>query len=111
MLQKIYRDADWPDRARAAGATGGEPAAEMRFAFYKGVIQAAVDGMGMADGHGEMVAKEPATGKLVPLGHLSVVSWKSCHQVMNPSSANDRTLVRLKTLLLRECEGGGTTDA
>jgi len=75
----------------------------MRFALYKGVIRAAVDGMGMAVGHGEMVAEELATGQLVPLAHLSVVSEKSYHLVMNPSSANNPTLVRLREWLLEEC--------
>ena len=106
LLHDMYWDTDWPDWARAVGATAGELAANMRFALYKGVIQAAVDGMGMAVGHGEMVAKELATGKLVPLAHLSVVSEKSYHLVMTASSANDRTLVRLKEWLLQECAGG-----
>ena len=106
LLHDIYWDTDWPDWARAVGATAGELAANMRFALYKGVIQAAVDGMGMAVGHGEMVAKELATGKLVPLAYLSVSSEKSYHLVMNASSANDRTLVRLKEWLLHECSGG-----
>ena len=105
LLHDIYWDTDWPDWARAVGATAGELAANMRFALYKGVIQAAVDGMGIAVGHGEMVAKELATGKLVPLPHLSVVSGKSYHLIMNPSSANNRTLVRLKEWLLQECTG------
>ena len=105
LLHDIFWDTDWPDWARAVGATAGELAANMRFALYKGVIQAAVDGMGMAVGHGEMVAKELATGKLVPLPHLSVVSEKSYHLVMNASSANNRTLVRLKEWLLHECAG------
>ena len=99
LLHDIYWDTDWPDWARAVGATAGGLAANMRFALYKGVIQAAVDGMGMAVGHGEMVAEDLATGKLVPLAHLSVVPEKSYHLVMNPSSANDRTLVRLKEWL------------
>ena len=103
LLHDLYWDSDWPDWARAVGATAGALAADMRFALYKGVIQAAVDGLGMAVGHGEMVAKELATGKLVPLEHLSVVSEKSYHLVMNPSSANNRTLVRLKEWLLQEC--------
>ena len=106
LLHDIYWDTDWPDWARAVGATAGELAANMRFALYKGVIQAAVDGMGMAVGHGEMVAKELATGKLVPLAHLSVASGKSYHLVMNPSSVNSRTLVRLKEWLLQECAEG-----
>ena len=106
LLHDMYWDTDWPDWARAVGATAGELAANMRFALYKGVIQAAVDGMGMAVGHGEMVAKELATGKLVPLAHLSVASEKSYHLVMTASSANDRTLVRLKEWLLQECAGG-----
>ena len=105
LLHDMYWDTDWPDWAHAVGATAGELAANMRFALYKGVIQAAVDGMGMAVGHGEMVAKELATGKLVPLPHLSVVSEKSYHLIMNASSANNRTLVRLKEWLLRECAG------
>ena len=105
LLHDMYWDTDWPDWTRAVGATAGEFAANMRFALYKGVIQAAVDGMGMAVGHGEMVAKELATGKLVPLPHLSIVSEKSYHLVMNASSANNRTLVRLKEWLLQECAG------
>ena len=105
LLHDIYWDTDWPDWARAVGATAGALAANMRFALYKGVIQAAVAGVGMAVGHGEMVAKELATGKLVPLAHLSVDSGKSYHLVMNPSSANNGTLVRLKEWLLEECAG------
>ena len=105
LLHDIYWDTDWPDWARAVGATAGKLAANMRFALYKGVIQAAVDGMGVAVGHGEMVAKELATGKLVPLPHLSVVSGKSYHLIMNPSSANNPTHVRLKEWLLQECAG------
>ena len=106
LLHDIYWDTDWPDWARAVGATAGELAANMRFALYKGVIQAAVDGMGMAVGHGEMVAKELATGKLVPLVHLSVASESSYHLVMNASSENDPTLLRLKEWLLQECARG-----
>ena len=106
LLHDMYWDTDWPDWARAVGATAGELAANMRFALYKGVIQAAVDGMGMAVGHGEMVAKELATGKLVPLAHLSVVSEKSYYLIMNASSGNNRTLVRLKEWLLQECAEG-----
>ena len=110
LLHDIYWDTDWPDWARAVGATPGEHSADMRFALYKGVIQAAVDGMGMAVGHGEMVARELATGKLVPLAHLSVNSEKSYHLVMNASSANNPTLVRLKEWLLHECAGGKPPD-
>ena len=110
LLHDIYWDTDWPDWARAVGATAGALAANMRFALYTGVIQAAVDGMGMAVGHGEMVARELATGKLVPLDHLSVVSEKSYHLVMNPSSENNRTLVRLKEWLLQECAGRKPSD-
>ena len=75
----------------------------MRFALYNGVIQAAVDGMGMAVGHGEMIAEELTAGTLVPLAHLSVESRKSYHLVMNPSSDNNNVLVRLRDWLLREC--------
>ena len=107
LLHDIYWDTDWPDWARAVGATAGTLAADMRFALYTGVIQAAVDGLGMAVGHGEMVAGELADGTLVPLAHLSVVSQKSHHLVMNPSSANNPTLVRLKEWLLQECAGAG----
>ncbi len=105
LLHDIYWDTDWPDWARAVSAAPGELAANMRFALYQGVIQAAVNGMGMAVGHGEMVAKELAAGTLVRLAHLSVVSEKSYHLVMNPSSTNDLTLVRLKEWLCRNAQG------
>ena len=110
LLHDIYWDTDWPDWARAVGARAGELAANMRFALYKGVIRAAVDGVGVAVGHGEMVAEELATGELVPLRHLSVVSEKSYHLVMNPSSANNLTLVRLKEWLLEESAGRGLSN-
>ena len=105
LLHNIYWDTDWQDWARAVGATVGERAGGMRFALYRGVIQAAVDGMGMAIGHSEMVAEELATGRLVPLTHLSVASKRSYHLVMNASAARNRTLVRLKEWVLQECAG------
>lgn len=111
LLHDIYWDADWPEWARAVGVTTGEFAADMRFALYKGVIRAAVDGMGMAVGHGEMVARELATGQLVPLAHLSVVSEKSYHLVMSRSSANNPSLVRLKEWLLEECAARNSGNA
>ena len=111
LLHDIYWDADWRDWAHAVGASSCELAANMRFALYKGVIQAAVDGIGMAVGHGEMIAKELADGKLVALAHLSVVSEKSYHLVMNASAANNRRLARLKDWLLRECAASGASDA
>ena len=109
LLHDIYWDTDWPDWARAVGANAGELAAAMRSALYKGVIQAAVDGVGMAIGHGEMIAKELASGKLVALAHLSVESEKGYHLVMNPSSTNNQTLVRLKEWLVHECAGRGSS--
>lgn len=104
LLHDIYWDTDWPDWTRAVGATAGELAANMRFALYKGVIRAAVEGMGMAIGHAEMIAKEMDTGSLVPLAHLSVVSENAYHLVMNASSENNRSLVRLKKWLLQQCK-------
>ena len=103
LLHDIHWHMDWPDWARAVGADAGELAANMRFALYAGVLQAAVDGMGMAIGHGEMVGNELATGKLVALAHLSVDSEKSYHLVMRASAANNPTLVRLKEWLREEC--------
>lgn len=110
LLHDIYWDTDWPDWSRAVGATPGALSANMRFALYKGVIQAAVDSMGMAVGHGEMIARELASGKLVALTHLSVASDKSYHLVMNASSASNRTLVQLREWLLKECAGGTPPD-
>ena len=110
LLHDLHWNTDWPDWARAVGATAGELGADMRCALYNGVIHAATDGMGMAIGHGEMVARELATGTLVPLAHLSVVSEKSYHLVMNPSSANNPTLVRLKEWFLEECAGCGLPE-
>ena len=110
LLHDKHWENDWPDWARAVGATVGEFGASMRFGLYKGVIQAAVDGMGMAIGHGKMVAKELASGKLVPLAHLSVVSENAYHLVMNASFANNRTRARLKEWLLQECADCGLSN-
>ena len=103
LLHDIHWDRDWPDWFEAIGATTGELAASMHFGLYKGVIQTAVDGIGMAIGHSEMIAKELATGKLVPLPHLSIASEKSYHLVMNSSATNNQTCVHLKEWLLKEC--------
>ncbi len=111
LLHDIYWDDDWPDWARAVGVAAAALSANMRFALYMGVIRAAVDGMGMAVGHGEMIAEELAAGKLVPLAHLAVDSGKAYHLVMNPSAGNNRTLARLKDWLLRECAAAGPASA
>ena len=110
LLHDIHWDTDWSDWARAFGVVGGELAANMRFSLYKGVIQAAVDGIGIAVGHGEMVAQELAAGELVSLRHLSVPSEKSYHLVMHESSAHDPTLVRLKEWILGECAMRDASD-
>ena len=111
LLHDLYWDTDWPDWARAVGVTAGALSANMRFALYMGVIRAAADGVGMAVGHAKMIAEELAAGTLVPLAHLSVDTGKSYHLVMNPSAANNRTLVRLKDWLLRECAASGPSNA
>ena len=110
LLHNIYWHTDWPDWARAVGVSAGELVADMRIALYNGVIQAAVDGIGMAAGHSEMVTKELATGKLVALAHLSVDSVNSYYLVMNRSSMNDPVIVKLKKWLLEECAGRGPSD-
>ncbi|MYE04883.1 MAG: LysR family transcriptional regulator [Bacteroidetes bacterium SB0662_bin_6] len=107
LLHDKWWNSDWPDWARAVGVNGGELAASMRFALYKGVIQAAVDGMGMAVGHGEMIAKELAAGTLVPLTHLSVEAENSYHLVMNASASNNPMCVQLKNWLMGECAQPG----
>ena len=58
----------------------------MCFALRKGIIQAAVDGMGMTVGHGEMIAKGLATGMFIPLARLSVASQKSYLKDQSPAS-------------------------
>ena len=83
----------------------------MRFGLYNGVIQAAVDGLGIAIGHSVMIAKELATGELVALSHLSIDSPKSYHLVMNASALNNQTCVKLKEWFLLECANGSFSNA
>ncbi|MDE0000976.1 MAG: LysR substrate-binding domain-containing protein [Rhodospirillaceae bacterium] len=111
LLHDKWWDTDWPDWARAGGAAGGGLDASIRFALYKGVIQAAVDGLGMAVGHAEMLAEELDAGKLVPLTHLSVDSGKHYHLVMGASAANNRVRIRLREWLLAECSAHAPSDA
>ena len=111
MLHDMYWDRDWPVWFDAVGAPAGELSASMRFGLYNGVIQAAVDGLGIALGHSEMIAKELAAGELVPLSHLSIDSPKSYHLVMNASASNNQTCVKLKEWFLQECANGNLSDS
>ena len=111
MLHDMYWHRDWPVWLDAVGATAGEFSSSMRFGLYNGVIQAAVDGLGIAIGHSVMIAKELAAGKLVPLSHLSVDSPKSYHLVMNASASSNPTCAKLKEWFLMECANGNLSNS
>jgi DNA-binding transcriptional LysR family regulator len=65
MLHSVNRRDDWTLWLEQAGATAVEPANHLEFGFSLLVIQAAVEGLGVAVAQPEFVQDELASGRLV----------------------------------------------
>jgi LysR family glycine cleavage system transcriptional activator len=71
LLSARTRKGDWDDWKRQAGIPRLKPAGRLQFDHLHLVLQAAVDGLGVAMGPASLVAHDLATGRLQsPLPHL-----------------------------------------
>lgn len=103
FLHDIYWNEDWPIWGEAMGLGDVDLSAGLRFALYSGVIQSAVDGMGVAMGHTAMIDGELESGRLVAFDALGFSSPKAYHLVMSGSVAGTRQARELAKWLEFEC--------
>lgn len=103
LLHDIYWDEDWPIWGEAMGLVDVDVSAGLRFALYSGVMQSAVDGMGVAIGHLAMVGDELESGRLVAIEGLGFSSPKAYHLVMTVSGERSRHTRELWDWLEFEC--------
>ena len=96
------RWSDWAPWLEAKGLATLRPAGALRFSHYDQVVQAAVDGSGVAVGRHPHNANHLADGLLsAPLGAQGVLSWGSYFLLLSPRSAA-RPIVKQFAAWLRE---------
>ena len=96
LLHDIYWSEDWSIWGKAMGLANVDLSFGSRFALYSGVMQAAVNGMGVAMGHGAMIGDELGSGRLVAIDGLALSSPQAYHLVMTESAAGTRQARALK---------------
>ena len=105
LLHDIYWGEDWSIWGEAMGLVGVDLSFGSRFALYSGVMQAAVDGMGVALGHSAMIGDELESGRLVAIDGLGFSSPQAYHLVMTTSASRTRRARELKDWMVFECRG------
>ena len=105
LLHDIYWGEDWSIWGEAMGLVGVDLSFGSRFALYSGVMQAAVDGMGVALGHSAMIGDELESGRLAAINGLGFSSPQAYHLVMTPSASRTRRARELKDWMVFECRG------
>ena len=105
LLHDIYWSEDWAIWGDAMGLADVDLSGGSRFALYSGVMQATVDGMGVAMGHSAMIDDELESGRLVAIDGLGFNSPQAYHLVMTESASRTRQARELKDWMEFECRG------
>jgi DNA-binding transcriptional LysR family regulator len=85
---------DWAPWLEARGLANLKPAGAMRFSHYDQVVQAALDGSGIAVGRNPHNARQLADGLLVaPLRNEGVLAWGSYFVLVSPRAA-ERPIIK-----------------
>ena len=105
LLHDIYWSEDWSIWGDAMGLADVDLSVGSRFALYSGVMQATVDGMGVAMGHSAMIDDELESGRLVAIDGLGFNSPQAYHLVMTESASRTRQACELKDWMEFECRG------
>ena len=105
LLHDIYWSEDWAIWGDAMGLADVDLSGGSRFALYSGVMQATVDGMGVAMGHSAMIDDELESGRLVAIDGLWFNSPQAYHLVMTESASRTRQARELKDWMEFECRG------
>lgn len=104
LLHDVNWGNDWSHWAQAVGTEGQRRDAGLKFSLYSGVIQAALDDLGVAIGHVSMIQKELAIGQLVEFSEYRIKSPKAFYlAIPRPKTAmkKSRSLV---AWFERECK-------
>ena len=102
LLHDIYWSEDWSMWGEAMGLVDVDLSFGSRFALYSGVMQAAVDGMGVAIGHSAMIGDELESGRLVALDGLGFGPPQAYHLVMTQSASRTTKGRELRDWMLLE---------
>ena len=105
LLHDIYWSEDWSIWGDAMGLDDVDLSLGSRFALYSGVMQATVDGMGVAMGHSAMIDDELESGRLVAIDGVGFNSPQAYHLVMTESASRTRQARELKDWMEFECHG------
>ena len=105
LLHDIYWSEDWSIWGDAMGLADVDLSLGSRFALYSGVMQATVDGMGVAMGHSAMIDDELESGRLVAIDGVGFNSPQAYHLVMTESASRIRQARELKDWMEFECHG------
>ena len=105
LLHDIYWSDDWSNWGEAMGLVDVDLSFGSRFALYSGVMQAAVDGMGVAMGHSAMIGDELESGRLVAIDGLGFSSPQAYHLVITEAASRTRQARELKDWMEFECRG------
>ena len=108
--------AGWPDWSMwllAAGVEGVDPSRGIRFKETALVIQAAVEGQGVALGSSSLVADDLLAGRLVRPFDLSLrTSPRFAYYLVSPRATADRPLIKaFRDWMLREIRTSGSAPS
>jgi DNA-binding transcriptional LysR family regulator len=102
LLQVAHAPGDWPLWLSAAGVKVRQKNFGPRFDNYAMVLQAALDGMGVAIGLGPYVADDIAAGRLVAPFPLSVPKGRAWYLVYQSFRQQEPALIAFKAWLRRK---------
>lgn len=96
---------DWRMWLLAAGVDGVDPARGPGFSQSSTVVQAAIQGLGVALGRSVLVADDLAAGRLVKPFDVSLPSRYGYYAVCSPSAADRPKIAAFRDWLLSEAKG------
>lgn len=105
-----WRETDWPLWLAAAGLPKEAATKGPSFTLYSMVIEAAVQGLGVAMAHGVLVEQELAAGELVVPFALEVDAPQAFHLISRSETSDDPQLEAFRSWLLAEAAKSGRPD-
>ena len=106
LLHDVNWGDDWANWAMAVGAKSDNLSTGMRFALYSGVIQCAIDGLGVALGHKSIIQNELDSGRLVEFPALSYLPPQSFYLVIPAARLRMSRIKKLKEWFIIEAQKG-----
>lgn len=104
LLHDVNWGDDWGNWASAMGIGQENLSTGMRFALYSGVIQSAIEGLGVAIGHKSMIQDELSDGRLIELSNLSYLPSRSFHLIVPTAKLRMNRIKKLKAWFTSEAQ-------